>query len=64
MRRKRSDNIGNGSYMRNASRWQRDSDYKNKPTEQLPAYLYAKPKKTDNANSIAFEKKYYSERYN
>jgi len=63
--RKRSENVGCGSYMRNASRWQQANDKRNEPcdeSERFPIWFKRK-KNTDNANSIAFERKYYSERY-
>jgi hypothetical protein len=65
-RRARSENVGCGSYMRNASSWQRAEDARHEPcdeSERFPIWMNRKKKKTSNANSIAFEQKYYSERY-
>ena len=63
--RKRSENVGCGSYMRGVSAWQRSNDAKNEPCdpdERFPIWL-RRSKKTDNKNSIAFEQQYYPERY-
>jgi hypothetical protein len=52
--------------MRNASSWQRAEDARHEPcdeSERFPIWMNRKKKKTSNANSIAFEQKYYSERY-
>jgi hypothetical protein len=59
--RKRSENVTHNRFLRSISASQREADAKHNRTEELR--FYPKQKRTKNLNSIAFEEKYYSERY-
>jgi hypothetical protein len=63
--RKRSENVGVGSFVRSINNERRANDLRNNRDEEinLCKILGNKNRKTKNSNSIKFEEKYYPERY-
>lgn len=60
MRRRSENLVGSSSFLRAVNQQQRNNDKRNSYTEE---YIPRRQKRTNNVNSIEFERKFYSERY-